>query len=363
MPTTSPDLKLQKRYQVFVSSTYRDLQEERQEVIQALLELDCIPSGMELFPAANDTQWEFIKQVINDCDYYILILAGRYGSLSPSGGGIGYTEMEYQYALSINKPTVAFLHRDPGKIAAARTEKTPEGQSKLQLFRENVQAKLCKEWDSPKELGSVVSRSLIQLMKSTPATGWIRADNLADHEAAQEIVQLNRRVKDLEAELARARKTAPKNSRVLSQGTDTHTINMLFVSTNSHGFALDPQSVKVKTTWRDIFAGVAPTLITAVSERDMKEGLSKSLSIQMHLQNPRLDMNRMINVQIEDHEFQTIKIQLRALGLIAESEPKGGQSASRNYWKLTPWGDEQMTRTRAIRRGRIEPERKTEDQG
>jgi hypothetical protein len=47
---------MEKRYQVFVSSTFSDLQEERQEIIQALLELKCIPAGMELFPAANDDQ-------------------------------------------------------------------------------------------------------------------------------------------------------------------------------------------------------------------------------------------------------------------------------------------------------------------
>lgn len=36
-------LILDKRYQVFVSSTFSDLEEERQEVMQALLELDCMP--------------------------------------------------------------------------------------------------------------------------------------------------------------------------------------------------------------------------------------------------------------------------------------------------------------------------------
>ena len=35
---------MNKRYQVFVSSTFEDLQEERKEVMQALLELDCIPA-------------------------------------------------------------------------------------------------------------------------------------------------------------------------------------------------------------------------------------------------------------------------------------------------------------------------------
>ena len=62
------------KYQVFVSSTYKDLLEERQEVIQALLELDCIPVGMELFPATDDDQWTLIKRLIDDCDYYILII-------------------------------------------------------------------------------------------------------------------------------------------------------------------------------------------------------------------------------------------------------------------------------------------------
>lgn len=62
-----------KKFSVFVSSTYEDLIDERKEVIQALLELDCIPIGMELFPATDDDQWTLIKELINECDYYILI--------------------------------------------------------------------------------------------------------------------------------------------------------------------------------------------------------------------------------------------------------------------------------------------------
>ena len=80
---------MEKRYQVFVSSTYEDLREERQEVMHALLELDCIPSGMELFPAANEDQWTLIKKVIDECDYYLIISGGPYGSLGPAG--LSYT--------------------------------------------------------------------------------------------------------------------------------------------------------------------------------------------------------------------------------------------------------------------------------
>ena len=68
------------KHQVFVSSTYKDLVEERKEVIHAHLGVDCIPAGMELFPATDEDAWSLIKEIIDNCDYYILIVAGKYGS-------------------------------------------------------------------------------------------------------------------------------------------------------------------------------------------------------------------------------------------------------------------------------------------
>ena len=85
------------RHQVFLSSTFTDLKEERAEVIQAIWELDCIPTGMEAFLASNESQWSMITGVIDTCDYYILIIGGRYGTLTEDG--ISYTEREYNYAI------------------------------------------------------------------------------------------------------------------------------------------------------------------------------------------------------------------------------------------------------------------------
>lgn len=48
--------------------------------------------GMELFPAANEDQWTLIKGVIDDCDYYIVVIGGRYGSVSDIR--LSYTEIE-----------------------------------------------------------------------------------------------------------------------------------------------------------------------------------------------------------------------------------------------------------------------------
>src|SRR5437588_12262222 len=96
------------RYQVFISSTFLDLKAQRQAAVQALLELGCIPLGMEIFPAANERQWNYIKRVIAECDYYVVISAGKYGSLGSRG--LSYTEMEYRYARDIGKPLIALLH-------------------------------------------------------------------------------------------------------------------------------------------------------------------------------------------------------------------------------------------------------------
>ena len=160
------------KHQVFVSSTYKDLIEERQHVIHALLELDSIPAGMELFPATDEDAWSLIQEVIDGCDYYILILAGKYGSVGPKG--ISYTEMEYDYAVEIGKPIICFLHSQPDELPASKIEKKEEINEKLEMFKEKVKSRHCKFYNSPEDLGGKVSRSLIQLRKKHPAEGWVR---------------------------------------------------------------------------------------------------------------------------------------------------------------------------------------------
>jgi hypothetical protein len=109
------------RFQVFVSSTFLDLREERAEVAQAIQELGHIPAGMELFPASNEEHLTFIKRVIDESDYYIVIVAGRYGSMTAEG--ISYTEKEFDYATECGVPTLAFLHDDVGSIRSDRSER------------------------------------------------------------------------------------------------------------------------------------------------------------------------------------------------------------------------------------------------
>jgi len=150
---------MDKRYQVFLSSTYADLREERSKVLQALREMDCIPAGMELFPAADEEQWQFIKKIIDDCDYYILIIGGRYGSLTPDG--VSYTEREYDYACERKVPVLAFLHEQPEDIPVGKSDIEPQVRQKLEVLRTRVsQGRLVKFWKSAEELPGLVALSL-----------------------------------------------------------------------------------------------------------------------------------------------------------------------------------------------------------
>jgi len=51
-----------KKLQVFVSSTYLDLKNERQAAVEAILKAGHIPAGMELFAAGNESQFETIRR-------------------------------------------------------------------------------------------------------------------------------------------------------------------------------------------------------------------------------------------------------------------------------------------------------------
>jgi hypothetical protein len=133
---------MQPRYQVFVSSTFRDLKEERQAAPDAILELNHFPAGMEIFPAANATPWELIERIIRESDYYVLIVGGKYGSTDEDG--ISYTENEYDSAVAQEKPILAFLHGNPDQIPAGKSEMEQPARERLAAFRAKVEKYHCK---------------------------------------------------------------------------------------------------------------------------------------------------------------------------------------------------------------------------
>jgi hypothetical protein len=177
------DWILQKKYQVFVSSTFSDLVEERQDTIRSVLDLGHVPAGMEIFPAADSEQFEYIKKVIDECDYYVLIIGARYGSVDT--GGISFTEKEYDYALEKNIPVLVFPHGDTGSIPIAKSDTDPNAVERLTSFRSRaVKGRLVQFWKTRAELKTKVLVSLSKAFLEQPGNGWVRATRAASESAS-----------------------------------------------------------------------------------------------------------------------------------------------------------------------------------
>jgi uncharacterized protein DUF4062 len=162
-----------KRYEVFISSTFVDLKIEREKVMQAVLKLECFPAGMELFPAADATQVKVIQRAIDRCDYYVVIVAGRYGSSDESN--LSYTEQEFDYAVRKGIPVLAFVHGDPDSIPAGKTDQSDDARKRLEAFRNKVSTgRIRNEWLNPDELAGKVTLALVNAIKTNPRPGWVR---------------------------------------------------------------------------------------------------------------------------------------------------------------------------------------------
>jgi hypothetical protein len=328
---------MDKRYQVFVSSTFEDLQEERREVMQALLSLDCIPTGMELFPAADEQSWELIRRFIANCDYYVVIVGGRYGSVGTHGKS--YTEMEYDYAVEAGLPVLAFLHGDPGKITADRTEVTDEGKAALKSFREKIEAaRHAKYWTVSKELPGLVALGMLSLMKIKPRVGWVRADQVADESAAQEILRLRKKIDELDAYIAQTELAAPSGIEALAQGEETISLHFRYELRGQYADGTAAFS------WNDILSILGPILIIQASESVLKGKLAEAFANRFKDKHG----GDVFHTYMRDEEFQQVKLQLRALGLIRELKDKPPRNGDSVLWTLTPYGDRLMTQVAAI---------------
>jgi hypothetical protein len=78
------------------------MKDEQQAAVSAVLEGGHIRAGMELFSSGNETQLETIRRWIDNCDVYLLILGGRYGSIEPNSGK-SYIEIEFDQAVAQGK--------------------------------------------------------------------------------------------------------------------------------------------------------------------------------------------------------------------------------------------------------------------
>jgi len=287
------------KYQVFVSSTYTDLKEERWEALMCLLSMDMIVSGMELFPASNMEQFEYIKRVIDDCDYYLLILGGRYGSV-PEGGAASFTEMEFEYARQTGKPIIALLHDKPETLPEEKRERDPALAEKFKTFRKSVSNdRLVAFWQGKEDIAKKLAPAIHQILRDQPGLGWVRGNGGATTGVADERKQIQLRPFFFE-------KTIPLD------------------------FLCRGENEQIQSKLADVFCCIAPDLKDWTNEGRISELLCRKF-----FGNADKDIWQ---VQIIRHSLNMVLLTFLAHGLIVDTNRSSDRRPMGKQYRLTEEG-------------------------
>ena len=158
-----------KKYQIFVSSTYEDLKNERKNIIENILDMGNIPAGMELFNSSNKEAFDYIKKIIDDSDYFVLVLGECYGSINKNTK-ISYTEMEYNYAKEKNIPILVFIKESTKTL----NKRTKDAKNVLKFIQKAKDNRLVKFWKDEVDLIPKIFNSINKAIESSPMPGWER---------------------------------------------------------------------------------------------------------------------------------------------------------------------------------------------
>lgn len=168
-----------KHYTVFVSSTFEDMKDIRAAVLGMLYSTeDFMPIGMENFTASDSSQLDYIRERLDDTDIYVLLLGGRYGTLTPRGDR-SYTHEEYEMAKA--NPAVrvlSFVCEHPENLPGKRRWQNDEERDNLRKFTEEVEKNsMVKLWNadtSPEKIAINVLQSVVKVKETETLRGWIR---------------------------------------------------------------------------------------------------------------------------------------------------------------------------------------------
>lgn len=330
--------RIGKKYQIFVSSTFRDLVEERQDAIKVILDLGHIPAGMEGFPAIDMEQLKYIKKVIDQCDYYVLIVAGRYGSAD--NDGVSFTEKEYQYAVESGKAVIAFVLENPENLPPEKTETDPNTLSRLKKFRTHVMSgRLVHHWRDRDTLKYAVFKSLVAAFDELPSVGWIRANTAASEDILSQINEL--RIRNDELQEINQRLTDELTPKISNLASIDSSFLVHYNYSRRIGNTSTTEKSSVNMTWRTIFTAVGPELVRPHIPSVISKYLDKFIR-EKGLVKDRFP-------HILDATENQIKIQLSALGLIKNYQARTTTGALAEWIQLTDLGSRTLYETMAIR--------------
>lgn len=190
-----------RRYSIFISSTYKDLINIREKLMKTVLKMNQFPVGMELFNAGDSAQWDIIERTIRMTDYYVLILGHRYGTLGEDG--LGYTEMEFNFAQELGIPIISFIRKEDVLTKPSERDDDPKLKKKLEDFRKKAMtSRMVEFWENENEIPEKLSIALMKEIIENPGIGWVRGDQVISPETSNELARLSKENNELREKLS-----------------------------------------------------------------------------------------------------------------------------------------------------------------
>lgn len=320
---------LDRRYQVFLTTSGKDMQPEREIVIQTLISMGFFTWGMESRSALGRA---YSRRQIEDCDYVLLLLGSQYGMLSASG--IGYMHLEYIYTVTKQKPMIVFMHDQPDARAEALQEHSPEMLQKFKDFRQQ----LLKEVDhvvmyhNLRDLELLVRNNMPKLIAQHPSIGWVRPQSL-------QIFQDE--IDDLKIKLAQARLAQDQTQTDQFLSMPLASIDDLFsFEYQIHAYQtghVHELSVTKQCTWNALLQ----LLSQAFSQPEPEEKFAKVINDYLKqqalgdAQQQIPQVHTVAQIQMNFRALQSIKHHMRRNDWIV---PVGRDDRQRLLWKITRKG-------------------------
>jgi len=316
---------MNKRYQVYVSCRIPWTDEQRRGVVRAIVGTGCIPVGMDLGAAGDEEEREIAERVVHDCDYYLLI-EGR--------GAEPRVDNETEYATSRGVAVIALMQE-------ARPQSPREGPSiapataSVTLRNGITSGRIVRTWGHSAELPGAVALGLSLAIRTRPAIGWVRGDVAATADLLAEADVLRRERDALRAKLAALQATIILSAEGIA-GLDDEVVVRLRSKMRSHP---QWQASSVRMKWRDVFGRIGAHLLSRPSDRTVRSMAAGALM--------RADSAKLRRHEIDDEDFQTIRLTLKALGLV-DLDDTQTRTGGTLRWGLTPRGEHLLLQCRAV---------------
>ena len=321
---------LDKRYQVFITTSGKEMQPERMVVTQTLIGMGFFSWGLE---QRTPLSTAFARRQIDDCDYVLLLLGSQYGEQSVSG--VGYMHLEYIYAVTKQKPIIVFMHDAPETRQNDLQDQTTALKDKFKEFRHQLQKEVEQvvTYKTLRDLELAVRSYMPQMLERYPVVGWVRPQNLQ---------VLQDEIDKLKSQLAKAR----------SEQTTVHGLkevdpfltlpkvysNEIF-SFDYRMHAYQDGNFRELTPMREMsWLELVKVLSSEFREQMPEEFFSKVLN--EHLNNTGL--NDALSVMPRAHAVSRAQINIRALHTIKQQMrqnewvvPVGRDDRQRMLWQMT----------------------------